>query len=687
MDIALKRAIEFQQKGDLAAAIDVLDKAVLSGSASPKSYYFLGVLLDATGKPDLAVSYLRQSVQLSPEAGDFWFSYGNVLNKLGEIDAAYQAFEKCVKHNPEQVQALVNLALVAQRVDHISRAVECARKAVELEPKEKKAWLTLIGSLGHARTFAQGEATANEAEKLFPGDFEILHMKGNIVTASGNVDRGYAIYLQALERNPNAAKVLNSIGDYISQNRNGRDAIPYHQKVLDLDPKSVEALRGLGSAYLKAGSPSDAVQFFLKAIQNGYQNVDAFEGLLLSAQYLDDADEKEIYDLHRKWALQHAQRFYPTIIPRLCEEVTQGTKRIRMGFISPDFRNHSVARFMTALLRHTEMSGMDVYCYSDIKETNDFTSKLEGLGGKWIYSYQFPDEELAKKIKNDQIDVLVDLAGHTGNNRLLVFARKPAPIQISWLGYPNTTGLNTIDYRLSDQVADPVGVADDLSTEIIVRMDGGFHCFEAPIDLPGIASTPALKNGYLTFGSFNNQSKINLLTIKRWAGLLNVIPDSRIILKNHQLSDSRNQEHWRKIFENEGIARSRIEFIGFCKDLREHYDTYARIDIGLDTFPYNGTTTTCEALWMGVPVMTITGHTQRGRTGCSLLTHAGLEDWIAQDEAEWRAIATDWNNNRSMLNECRLGLRSKVKRSPIGNAPAFAEKFYAQIKELVASSK
>jgi protein O-GlcNAc transferase len=686
MDAALKRAIEFQRQGDLNAAIDVLEKSIRAGSKLPQSHYFLGVILENIGQLEQAEERLKQAVHLGPKHTEIWFSYGNILNKRDKVMEAMEAYEHCIGINPKHVQAWVNLALLAQRTDQMWKAVECSKKAVDLAPEEKKAWLAYIGSLGYARCFPEAEKAADEAEKHFPEDFEILHMKGNVITASGRVDEGYAVYLKALECNPNAPKVLNSIGSYISHNRNGLDAVPYHRKALEIDPKSAENQHGLGSAYLKAGYPGDAIQFYLKALQSGYKNADVLEGLLLSAHYLDSANNREILDLHLRWEEQYAQKFYPAEHPKLSAEVKAGKCPIRMGFLSPDFRNHSVTRFMTALLKHTDASGMEVFCYSDVKQVSDYSKSLERMGGNWFYSYTLTDTDLAERIRSDRMDVLVDLAGHTGNNRLFVFARHPAPVQISWLGYPNTTGLKTVAYRLSDAIADPVGIADELSTEKIIRMKGGFHCFEPPMNLPEVVSAPVLRDGYLTFGSFNNQAKINMLTVRRWVKLLQAIPDSKLILKNHQLGDERNKQHWARIFENEGIFAERIRFIGYCKELKDHYRTYEQIDIGLDTFPYNGTTTTCEALWMGVPVLTVRGDSQRARTGASLLTHTGLDDWIAENEEEWVAKALYWNENRALLNQIRLELRPRVEASPIGDAAGFAEKFYATIRDLVRPS-
>jgi len=359
----------------------------------------------------------------------------------------------------------------------------------------------------------------------------------------------------------------------------------------------------------------------------------------------------------------------------------------RIGFVSPDFRNHSVSRFMTPLMRNLPESEWEVTFYSDVKQKDSFTAELEAIGGNWGYAYSMTDVRLAERIREDGIDILVDLAGHTGHNRLLVFARHPAPIQVSWLGYPQTTGLECMDYRISDAIADPPGRADEWSSETLLRLDGGFHCFEPPVELPPISELPLSRNGYVTFGSFNNQAKINPMTVQRWAVLLSRFPGSRLLLKNQQLSDSRAVEIWRQQFQRYGVAPDQVIYEGFRSSLQDHYRLYERIDIALDTFPYNGTTTTCEALWMGVPVLTMLGDHQRGRTAASLLTHASLADWIAEDETQWLTIAERWVGDPEALNSLRSGLREQMESSPIGDGPGFARRFYGLLRTLIDSHR
>jgi len=683
MDHLLKKAIELQRKGDLPGAKLHLRKAINSGTRIPQCYYFLAVLEEATGEIENAFQSIEKALKLAPNEADFWYCKGNIVQKLKQPETAIEAYLSCVRLNPDHVEALVNLSLVYQRLEQLEDALEFAQKAMQVQPTEVKAWLACIGTLGYLRRFDEAIKFCAEADALFKNNPEIIHMMGNILLASGDVDGAFPCYENALQLSPESVLILTSMGDFHAQYRSGRDAIPFLEKALSLNPHSLDAQHRLGTAYLTSGFPADAVPQLLKVLQQNPDNADAFDGLLLAALYLDGADENEIFQLHLQWAKHHGNKaLMPT---RDAGELWNGKRPLRIGFVSPDFRNHSVTRFCTPLFRRVSDCGCELFCYSDVKRRDRFTDDLEKFGVNWIYSYRMTDDVLAARIHGDQIDVLVDLAGHTGNNRLQVFARKPAPIQVSWLGYPFTTGLGVIDYRLSDAVADPEGESDRLSSERIIRLPDGFHCFEPPIQLPDIQPLAALEIGYITFGSFNNQSKINEATLRCWKRIMDAVPDSRLLLKNHQLSDSRNREHWLSVMDHLGIDNARVEMVGYASSLEDHYRTYGRVDIALDTFPYNGTTTTCEALWMGVPVLTMLGNSQRSRTGASLLIHAGLSEWVAKDEDSMVILAAQWTRRLQELNRLRLGLRSQLLASPIGDQAAFSRKFFGMMRTLAES--
>ena len=288
----------------------------------------------------------------------------------------------------------------------------------------------------------------------------------------------------------------------------------------------------------------------------------------------------------------------------------------------------------------------------------------------WRPIFGINDENVINLIKKDKIDILVDLSGHTAGNRLLVFTQKPSPIQVTWLGYPNTTGLSSIDYRLTDIIADPIGEADELNSETLLRLPNGFQCYQGNENIPVSIELPQKRLEKITFGSFNNISKITTTVIKTWSKILLAIPTSRLVLKLPKLDD--NKSYYNELFIQEGILKERIEFYQPTPSIEEHLSLYNTIDICLDPFPYNGATTTCEALWMGVPVITLLGNNHVGRVGASILTNIGLTDFIAHDIKDYIDLAVKMSANTKVITELRAGLRERMKKAPLCDAHSFA---------------
>jgi protein O-GlcNAc transferase len=314
-----------------------------------------------------------------------------------------------------------------------------------------------------------------------------------------------------------------------------------------------------------------------------------------------------------------------------------------------------------------------VFCYAEVRAPDARTERFKGYADHWVSTVGMPDEAVAECIRRDGIDVLMDVAGHTANNRLPVFARKPAPVQMTWLGYPNTTGLQTIDYRLVDAVTDPEGEADALASEALVRLPGGFLCYDAPNDAPLPGPPPSLTTGVVTFGSFNNPAKMSASTLDAWAKLLTRIPLAHLLLKGKPFTDAAARALYLDRLDERGVAPERIELVGWLPD-EDHLAHYGRVDVALDPFPYNGTTTTCEALWMGVPVVTLRGDRHVGRVGASLLTQIGMSNLIADSVEAYVETAVALAGDPARLSELRHSLRPRMAASPLCDAPAFARK-------------
>jgi predicted O-linked N-acetylglucosamine transferase (SPINDLY family) len=332
-----------------------------------------------------------------------------------------------------------------------------------------------------------------------------------------------------------------------------------------------------------------------------------------------------------------------------------------------------VGYFIEPVLAHHDHNRFEVFCYSNLQQEDNVSERLKSRANYWRRIIALSDEQATQKIRADQIDILIDLNGHTGSNRLLVFARKPAPVQVTWLGYPATTGLSTVDYRLTDGFADPVGMTEHLHSEKLIRLPECFSCYRPPADAPEVSGLPAREKGYVTFGSFNNQAKINREVMAVWAKILQAVPGARLTLKNAGLGSKIVQRKVRETFLGWGVEPDRIELLGHDPYESAHLERYRSIDIGLDPFPYNGATTTCEALWMGVPVVALAGQAHAGRVGVSQLSNLGLTELIGNTPEEYVAIATRWARDLERLSQLRAGLRARLAASPLTDAPRFTQ--------------
>jgi predicted O-linked N-acetylglucosamine transferase (SPINDLY family) len=347
-------------------------------------------------------------------------------------------------------------------------------------------------------------------------------------------------------------------------------------------------------------------------------------------------------------------------------------RRLRIGYVSSDFRQHSVGYFIEPVLAHHNHDRFEIFCYSnDIKE-DEVTGRLQSYADHWRRLIGLSDEQAANQIRADRIDILIDLSGHTRGNRLLVFARKPVPVQVTWLGYPTTTGLSTMDYRLTDGFADPVGMTEHFHSEQLVRLPECFSCYQPP-EAPEVSGLPAREKDYVTFGSFNNLAKINREVMAVWARILQAVPGSHLTLKNTGLGAGTVQQRVRETFMGLGVAPERLALLGNDPSSRAHLERYWNIDIGLDPFPYNGATTTCDALWMGVPLVALAGKTHAGRVGVSQLSNLELTELIGNTTEEYVAIATRLARDLERLSQLRAGLRARLAASPLTEAPRFTK--------------
>jgi len=357
-------------------------------------------------------------------------------------------------------------------------------------------------------------------------------------------------------------------------------------------------------------------------------------------------------------------------------------RRLRVGYVSPDFVRQPVPSFVEPVLAAHDRSEFEVLCYTSGKQEDEITRRLRSLCDVWRDISWLPDQNSADRIRADGIDILVDLAGHAAGGRLLLFARKPAPVQVTWLGYPNTTGLDTMDYRLTDAVADPEGVTDRFHTEGLVRLPAGFLCYAPSPESPEVTDSPQMKTGHVTFGCFNNLAKVTPGLITLWSEILRAQPGARLVLEADGLSAGSSCRNLREQFEGHGIAPERIDLRAPEFPAARPLEKFQQIDIGLDTFPYNGTTTTCEALWMGVPVVTLAGSTHASRAGASILSSIELSEFVATTPARYVEIALQLASDAGKRRTLRTGMRARMRASPLLDAPRFTRALEAVYRDM-----
>ncbi len=581
------------------------------------------------------------------DAGDFVaaLARGDALLAAGKADDAERVLSAAARRWPERVEAHHNLSMALMAQGKYPEAIESARRAIALNPAIPEPYISLA----------------------------------NTLQTSGNAEEAVSVYEQALRLQPDDADSHNNLGGALVALGRFTRAAGAYRRAAQLRPDHVLALTNLGNVLQSVGRQREGIEAYEAANRARPNFSGAASNRLYALHHLDDVDPRTVFQEHLNWA-----RSYAASIPRFRDHQNDRNpaRRLRVGFVSPDLHQHPVGRFILPLVQHLDRAQVELYFYADGGKSDSLTAELRSAAAQWRTIFGRTDDEAAAMIRQDRIDILIDLAGHTARPRLLVFARKPAPVQATYLGYPDTTGLSAIDWRITDAIADPPGEADALHTERLMRLAGCAWNFGFPINAPAVEAPPATRNSFLTFGSFNNFAKVSPTAMRLWAKVLEAVPGSRLLIKSSGLDEPQTAEHVYRQFAQHGVARDRLQLLGRTKSFKDHLCAYASIDIALDTFPYHGTTTTCEALWMGVPVITLAGQVHVSRVGASLLSAAGLEEQVAKTGEEYVAIAQRLSGDVSRLASMRSTLRERLRTSPLCDGPAFARRFEAGLREM-----
>jgi protein O-GlcNAc transferase len=628
-------AIKHHEAGQLAEAEALYRRVLAVEPRHADALHLLGRIALQRGRYDAAGEFIRAAIRVKANRPDYFSDLGNACFARGDFEAAAAACREVVRLSPGNASGHCNLGTALFHLRRLDEATAAYREALRIRPDYARAHASL----------------------------------GTALCDQGRHEAAVDAYRSALRIDPDDAGVQCNLGAALHSQGRLTEAVAACRAALKIRPAYAKAVCNLGSALADQGRREEAVAAFGEALRLQPDYAEAGSNLLFCLNYDRRCSNAELFEAHRAWEERHG-RAAP--LPAAYANDRAPERRLKVGYFSPDFRGHSAAFFLEPLLCHHDRKRIELFCYAEVSWPDAATERFKELADHWLVTVGIPDAALAERIRNDGIDILVDLAGHTSKNRLPVFARKPAPVQVTWLGYPNTTGLAAVDYRLVDAITDPEGEADAFASETLLRLADGFLCYGPPPDAP--APAPRLQSGIITFGSFNNPAKLSAAALDAWADLLARLPRARLLLKGRPFADAAVRASLLQALAQRGVSAQRVELVAWLASGAAHLALYKRVDIALDPFPYNGTTTTCEALWMGVPVVTLRGDRHAGRVGASLLTRIGLTDLIAGSAAEYVEIALSLAGDPARLDGLRSSLRLRMAASSLCDAPAFARK-------------
>jgi predicted O-linked N-acetylglucosamine transferase (SPINDLY family) len=596
----------------------------------------LGVVAHLRGDAREAARHIEQAIGLEPARADFLNTLGLVHLALGDLGEAETHLRAALALQPAHATARGNLGIVLRDTGRLQEAEAAFREALRLEPGLADAHNNLGNLLKETGRAREAERSLRRAIELRPGYAEAHANLGIVLRALGRVQEAEQCARRAIALKPDFAEAYNDLGVTLFGLGRLEEAERSYRHALSLDPALLVAQGNL--VYLKN---------------------------CVSGRSLE-----EIYAEHREFA----RLIRPSAGPAPHANAPDPERRLRIGYVSADFRQHSVAFFIEPVLARHDRAGFEVFCYYNLAHADEVTARLRGLAQHWREVHALDDEDLAQRVRDDAIDILVDLSGCTANNRLSLFARKPAPVQATWLGYLNSTGLDTMDYRISDAQANPPGPLDRVHSERLVRMPDSQWCYLPPNDAPAVGPAPCLAAGHVTFGSFSIPAKLDGAAIAAWGRLLERVPGSRLLVATNGLADV--PDEFRERLVRQGIPRERLRVVG-TQPFQAYLALHGEVDIVLDTFPFTGGTTSCHALWMGVPVVSLAGETATSRGGASLLHAVGLGELVAHDAEQYVDIAAGLALDPARLASLRAGMRERLRASALMDAPRFTRNLEA----------
>jgi predicted O-linked N-acetylglucosamine transferase (SPINDLY family) len=701
------------QDGHPDTALALVEQAIAADAKEPRYHFVLGQALQALGRWDKAIDAYESALKLQPDFLDAWNSLGICRQRRGQFPQAATAYRRALLLESKNAGVMANLGTVLREMGELTQAVDLLRAAADLEPASTSHSLNLGIAYWNQGNFAAAERTLNEtlaraphdadavfnlgnalhglgrqreaidryrqALKLRPDYVDALINLGNVHTELGEFASGMEAYDAALRAHPDSAVALNNAACLMRTLGRIEDAETALRRALQLDPGNAALHDTLGNVYKDAGDLDAAIASFRKSLELDPGAAATHSNLAYTLSF-QAAEAGPVLEECLRWNARFA-----ALLPRCAHHPNdrgrtgrgEPNRRLKIGYVSPDFREHCQSLFTIPLLSRHDHAAFEIFCYASIKRPDAHTRRIAEYADVWRDVRPLNDEALCRLIREDRIDILIDLTMHMAGGRPLLFARKPAPIQIAWLAYPGTTGIGAMDYRLSDPRLDPDGF-DAHYSERTLRLPDSYWCYDPLKQSPAVNELPAIERGYLTLGCLNNPCKLTDHTLRLWGGVMRALPAARLVL---MAPPGRYRRHLSQRLAAQGIAPERVDFRAF-QPRGEYLHSYHDIDLGLDTFPYNGHTTSLDSFWMGVPVVTRVGRTSVGRGGLSQLFQLDLLELAAESDAAFVGIAAALGTDLVRLAALRRGLRTRLERSALMDASRFARNMESAYRDV-----
>ncbi len=660
--LALGKALREQERHPEAA--QQLRRALEANPDCVEARFELGLALLLSQDALPAEEQFRGVLARSPDHLLALLNLGNALNSMGRFAEAAEFYQRSLDVGEPFPTGFNNLGKALQGLGRLDEAVAAYEKGLELEPESALLFANLSSvfeQMGSPERMTERcEATLARNPDSFEGQLNLCIAK----RLEGKLDEALAAGKRATQLNVNSAAAHFQLGQTWHDKQRFHEAAICFENTLEADPGFSPAHNSLAGTLNGLGKLDEALRHWKQAIEISPDFDVAHSNRLLCMNYDAGCTREELAEAHRAWGRRVANRPAKKagVNPATTEE--RQAKRLRVGYVSADFRGHPVASFAEPIVTSHDPDRIEVTCYSCTPAEDEITARFKASAARWRDVKKLSDDALAQAIRDDEIDILIDLSGHTGGTRLGVFAQKPAPVQVTWIGYPNTTGLATMDWRITDAYADPPGLTESLHTEQLARMPKSFLCFQAPTGTPEPRPVPPNAEGYFTFGAFNNLIKIGPQGVAAWSRILLELPESRLLMKNASLANDRVRARVEGMFAAHGVSADRLQLMGRVS--REaHFALFNQIGLHLDPFPYNGTATTFEASWMGVPTLTLAGDRHAARVGVSHNMNLGLPELIGESVDDYVGKAVEFGRDPTRLRDLKVGFRERLQASPL----------------------